>query len=80
MTNLEWFKLKWIQTIWKLSEEEVYGMLTDGTVNAGICKCCEMIFPPCEDNLENDELCRERFKVICGMDHQDFEKRKELEQ
>lgn len=70
MTNFEWIKRDWIRKIRSLKEDELYETLTNGTANIGVCKYCEQVFPPCRDTLENDNICRERFKIMCNMEHQ----------
>lgn len=70
MTNLEWIKQEWIRKIESLTEDELYEILTNGTVRGGICRYCERLFPPCSETLKNDDICRERFRTMCGMEHQ----------
>lgn len=73
MTNIEWLKQKWIRQIRNLSVDEVYELLTDGTIHGGICRFCKKIFPSCKDTLNSDKICRKRFKTMCGMEHPEEE-------
>lgn len=73
MTNLEWLKQTWIEQIKTLMVDELYEFITSGRICGGICKYCEEIFPPCEDTLKDDNICRERFKLLCNMEHQKIE-------
>lgn len=73
MTNLEWLKQKWIRQIRALSVDEVYELLTDGTIHGSICGYCKKIFPLCKDTLNSDKICRKRFKIMCGMEHSEEE-------
>ena len=76
MTNLEWVKQELIGKIQNLAADELYELLTDGTIREGICKYCESVFPPCDDTLKDDSICRERFQIICDMEFQEMEREK----
>ena len=63
MTNESFLKNQWIKKIESLTAEEVYEILTegDGIFSECICKFCEEIYEPCEEDLSDDNICRERF-------------------
>ena len=71
MKNKDWIKQNWIEKISALTSEELYEILTedDGVFSERICKFCEQIYEPCNEELKDDSLCRERFVAWCDMKH-----------
>ena len=67
MTNEERLKNNWISAILSLTPERIYQLISDGTIpfEGGLCQLCTKQYPPCDENLDSDDICRERFSTWC---------------
>ena len=67
MTNEERLKNDWISEILSLNPERMYELISEGTIyfEGGLCKLCTKQYPPCDENLDSDDICIERFSTWC---------------
>ena len=71
MKKLEYLKKEICNQIMAYTSNDMYDLLTgDNPFEVRLCAQCRTIFGECPENLEDDCLCRERFKKWCDLDTQ----------
>ena len=69
MTNEERLKNVLIGKLLTLNSHGLYQLISDRIIELedGLCKVCCKHFQICDDTIESDELCIERFSEWCKM-------------
>lgn len=68
MTNEQWLKAQMCEKIRSLSVKELYELISDGSEHfcVGLCQYCAPIYGKCDENIESDEICCDRFTDWCS--------------
>lgn len=69
MKNIELLKKELCEQIIEMTDEELYShILQPEPLISGLCKYCRSLWGECPDTIENDSICRFRFKQWCEIE------------